>query len=159
MSDDKETDEDFTVEASELDERTHAEMLAMFHEAAQSIRFSKTIQWKTLGFGILMQAGLLIFGEYAARRVNSLLPIIVIASTLVTTSAIYILIVHQLLQNMERRKLRAISERMSNLFQEVRSLRSSMEAAFHRYTLLIFMGIGLIGTCAFVIKLLSRLIR
>ena len=156
MANEEEVEEAFELQASELDERTHAEMLMMYEEAANSIRFAKGMQWKTLGIGMLVLAGFLIFAEYAALRRTNLVPVTIIASTLVTAGTVYILIVFQLLQNMERRKLRAIGREMSNLFRLVRSLRVPLEAAFHRYTLLIFMVIGLVGTCAFSVSLLSR---
>ncbi|RED53948.1 hypothetical protein [Aestuariispira insulae] len=156
MTSNEETEEKFELQPSELEEKTHAEMLMMYEEAANSIRFAKGMQWKTLGIGMLVIIGLLIFGEYVAPRVKTLVPVTIIASCVVTAGTIYILLVFQLLQNMERQKLRAIGAEMSNLFRLVRSLRMPLEAAFHRYTLLIFMGIGLVGTCAFAISLLSR---
>ena len=151
-------EEEFELIASELDERTHAELLMMYREAAESIRFSKKMQWTTLGLGSLVQAGLMVFAEYAYLRMHIMVPATIIACAMVTAGAVYILIVHQMLQNMERLKLREISKHLSNLSRNVRSLRAPLEAAFHRYTLLMFMIIGLIGTCGFVIKFLTRLV-
>ena len=158
MGDDQFEEEEFELVASELDELTHAELLMMYQEAADSIRFSKKMQWTTLGLGSLVLAGLLVFAEYSYLRMRLMIPATIIACAMVTAGAVYILIVHQMLQNMERQKLRAIAQHLSNLARDIRSLRAPLEAAFHRYTLLMFMVIGLIGTCGFVIKFLTRLL-
>ena len=42
-------DKHFEVEPSELDEATHAEALVLYRDSQDNIRFSKGLQWKTLG--------------------------------------------------------------------------------------------------------------
>lgn len=123
---------------SELDELTHAEMCMLYRESADSIRFAKAHQWKSLGATLLVFAGMILLARLAPENVT--LTNLVIAISFVSSSAvIYMLVLYQVWQNTEREKLRDIASHFSSFSQFTRAIKSSREANVHRYTLLIFM--------------------
>src|SRR5262245_57006465 len=126
------------VTASDLDERTHAEMLMMYHECATSVRFAKSQQWHTTGGTLIIFLVLGVLGNYGPRYgfLTKLLPVL---SILLTCGAIYSLAIYQFWQQAERNKLVAISNRLSSFLREVRAITSPREANIHRYILLFFM--------------------
>ncbi len=91
--------------------------------------------------------------HYAANNV-ALVKTVAFLSFLISAAAIYILVLFQVWQNTEREKLREIAKALSNLFVKVRTIKSSREANFHRYTLLFFMIISLlIGNTILIMNL------
>ena len=62
--------EAIAVVPSDLDEKTHAEMLMIYNECANSVRFAKSQQWTTTGGALAIFMALGILGE---PRVNVLL--------------------------------------------------------------------------------------
>src|SRR5215475_9118070 len=52
--------------ASELDERTHAEMLMLYHEAVKTSRFGKDQQWRAAAIGISLVFALGVLGSHVA---------------------------------------------------------------------------------------------
>ena len=147
---------DYEIEGSSLDELTHAELLMYYHECATSVRFAKTQQWKTLGATLATLMGLIVIG-YLGRRHALLLQMVTLISILVSTGSLYILIVFQLRLSAEREKLQAISGHFSNLLRDIRALRGPREAAFHRYTMLLFQAIAILGACAITVYYMALL--
>ncbi len=140
--DDKENDEDgevFEVRPSDLDERTHNELLMLYEECANSIRFAKSQQWHTLGASLLTLLGVLLVAHLAGRRAEAYMNVSIILCTLIAAGSIYIMIAYQLRQNAERQKIKEISHHFSNLLRRVRSITPTWEERFYRYTLLLFM--------------------
>lgn len=130
--------ERLTVEPSELDELTHAEMLELYRGSADTIRFAKHQQWGTLlgSLGLFVLLGLT--GDYAAKT-GFLFKLCIIISLVLSVGAIYSLIIYQFWQNAEREKMSLIADRFSNLTRMIRGLVSDRERNFHRYVLLFFM--------------------
>jgi CDP-diglyceride synthetase len=126
------------VTASDLDERTHAEMLMMYHECATSVRFAKLQQWHTTGGTLIIFLVLGVLGNFGPRYgfLTKLLPVL---SILLTCGTLYSLAIYQFWQHAERNKLVTISNRFSSFLREVRALTSPREANIHRYILLFFM--------------------
>ena len=123
---------------SELDDLTHAEMCMLYRESADSIRFAKAHQWKSLGATLLVFAGMITLARLVPG--NATLTNLIIAVSFLSSSAvIYILVLYQVWQNTEREKLRDIASHFSSFSQFTRAIKSSREANVHRYTLLIFM--------------------
>jgi hypothetical protein len=133
-----EVEQPIAVVASELDERTHAEMLMMYHECADSVRFAKLQQWHTTGGALLIFVVLGVIGTFGPRygfftKAN------IIVSLVVSGGSIYSLAIYQFWQQAERGKLTMIAGRLSNILREVRGYTSPREANVHRYILLFFM--------------------
>jgi hypothetical protein len=148
-----EEEEPFELVESELDEATHAEMLMLYTESADSIRFAKAQQWKSVGATLLVFAGLVAVARLTKTDV-SLVKTVAFLSFLVSAAAIYTLVLYQVWQNTEREKLREIAGNLSNLFVKIRTIKSTREANVHRYTLLIFMiGSILIGNVLLILDL------
>jgi hypothetical protein len=130
--------EAIAVVVSDLDEKTHAEMLMMYTECANSVRFAKSQQWTTTGGALAIFMALGILGEVSPHY-GFLTTVIVIISMIVSGASIYSLAIFQFWQQAERGKLNMISDRFSNVLRDVRAYLPPREANVHRYILLFFM--------------------
>lgn len=143
---------------SELDELTHAEMCMLYRESADSIRFAKAHQWKSLGAILLVFTGMIALARVTPN--NAMLTNLVIAISFVSSSAvIYMLVLYQVWQNTEREKLRDIASHFSSFSQFTRAIKSSREANVHRYTLLAFMIIAILLSNLLLVLAVSPLYR
>lgn len=137
---------------SELDELTHAEMCMLYRESADSIRFAKAHQWKSLGATLLVFGGMIALAQLAPNNMT-LVNLIIAVSFLSSAAVIYMLVLYQVWQNTEREKLRDIAGHFSSFSQFTRAIKSSREANVHRYTLLAFMiAATLIGNVLLVLS-------
>ena len=130
--------EAIAVVASDLDEKTHAEMLMIYNECANSVRFAKSQQWTTTGGALAIFMALGILGELGPHY-GFLTTAIIIISMVVSGGSIYSLAIFQFWQQAERGKLNMIAERFSNVLRDVRAYLPPREANVHRYILLFFM--------------------
>lgn len=128
---------------SELDELTHAEMCMLYKESADSIRFAKAHQWKSLGATLLVFGGLIALAQLVPNNA-AITNLIIAISFLCSCAVIYMLALYQVWQNTEREKLRDISSHFSSFSQFTRAIKSSREANVHRYTLLMFMIVAVV---------------
>lgn len=143
---------------SELDELTHAEMCMLYRESADSIRFAKAHQWKSLGAILLVFVGMVALSRLEPD--NAGLTNLIIAVSFVASSAvIYMLVLYQVWQNTEREKLRDIARHFSSFSQFTRAIKSSREANVHRYTLLAFMVIAILLGNLLLVLTVSPLYR
>lgn len=131
-------DEAIAVVPSDLDEKTHAEMLMLYTECANSVRFAKSQQWSATGGALAIFMALGILGEFGPHY-GFLTTAIVIISMVVSGATIYSLAIFQFWQQAERGKLNMIAERFSNVLRDVRAYLPPREANVHRYILLFFM--------------------
>ena len=130
--------EALAVVASDLDEKTHAEMLMMYSECANSVRFAKSQQWTTTGGALAIFVILGILGQFGPHY-GFMIQAIIIISMVVSGGTIYSLAIYQFWQQAERGKLSMISDRFSNVLRDVRGYLPPREANVHRYILLFFM--------------------
>jgi hypothetical protein len=130
--------EALAVVPSDLDDKTHAEMLMMYRECAHSVRFAKSQQWTTTGGALAIFLMLGVLGEFGPHY-GFLIQAIIIISMIVSGGTIYSLAIFQFWQQAERGKLNMISERFSNVLRDVRAYLPPREANVHRYILLFFM--------------------
>jgi hypothetical protein len=144
------------VTASDLDERTHAEMLMMYHECATSVRFAKLQQWHTTGGTLVIFLVLGVLGNFGPRY-GFLTKVLPVLSILLSCGAIYSLAIYQFWQHTERNKLVTISNRLSSFLRDVRALTSPREANIHRYILLFFMSAAIVVANWVLILYLSYL--
>jgi hypothetical protein len=130
--------EALAVVPSELDDKTHAEMLMMYAECATSVRFAKSQQWTTTAGALTIFVVLGVLGEVGPHY-GFLTQAIIVISMLVSGATIYSLAIYQFWQQAERGKLNMMSERFSNVLRDVRAYLPPREANVHRYILLFFM--------------------
>jgi hypothetical protein len=116
---------------SELDELTHAEMCMLYKESADSIRFAKAHQWKSLSGVLLVFGGMIALAQLAPRHAT-LVNLIIAVSFVCSAAVIYMLALYQVWQNTEREKLRDIASHFSSFAQFTRAIKSSREANVHR---------------------------
>jgi hypothetical protein len=143
---------------SELDDLTHAEMCMLYKESADSIRFAKAHQWKSLGATLLVFAGLIGLVQLAPAN-GTLINTVIVISFACTAAVIYMLTLYQVWQNTEREKLRDISGHLSSYSQFTRAIKSSREANVHRYTLLGFMITAVLLGNLLLVMVVSPLYR
>lgn len=149
-----EDDQDvFAIEPSTLDDSTHAEIIVLYADAQNNIRFSKNLQWRAMSGAIALFVLLVLscrLTNSSANFINS----VICASFLVSAGAIYSLAILQSWQGTEREKIREMMGRLSNLSTLVYGLKSRMEANVHRFTLLTFMIAGILGSNYFAVVLI-----
>ena len=154
MADDRE-ESGGGISASELDERTHAELLMLYRDSTVSVRFARERQWKLVGAALLLFAAVVAIPEMvdistlAARA-------LVLASFLISASGIYVLIVYQVWQNAELRRMQTIGGRFSNVFAELGGRKAAREGKLHGYIILFFMIAAIMLGNALAVLLLSR---
>jgi len=143
---------------SELDERTHAEMLMLYHEAVKTSRFGKLQQWRSMAIGVVAIFGLGALGAHLPEDVF-LFRLVQFLAVVVGLAAIYLIVFYQFWQNTEREKLVRIMARLSNLSRSIRGMSSSREASLRRFMVLGFMILIILGAIALMIAYLQQLPR
>ena len=144
--------------ASELDERTHAEMLMLYHEAVKTSRFGKLQQWRAMAIGLVAIFGLGALGAHVSED-HFLFRLVQFLAVIVGLAAIYLIVFYQYWQNTEREKLVRIMARLSNLARSVRGMSSGREASLRRFIVLGFMILVILGAIALTIAYLQQLPR
>lgn len=129
-----------------VDERTHAELIHLYRESADSIRFAKSQQWKTLGTSLLAFGALVILRELFNHNLWFMKAMFMV-TILLAGAAIYTLVIYQVWQNSEREKIAKIASHFSSLSREIRAIKSDRESNVFRYILLIFMIAGVLIGC------------
>ena len=143
------------VVASELDESTHAELRVLYQDSTISVRFARERQWKLVGAALLLDAAIVAIphlvdiSELAAK-------LLVLTGFLISASAIYLLIIYQVWQNAELRRMRRISNRFSNVFAQLGGAGAAREGKLNGYIVLFFLIAALVLGNALAVLLLSR---
>jgi hypothetical protein len=143
---------------SELDERTHAEMLMLYHEAVKTSRFGKAQQWRSMAIGVFAIFGLGVLGAHLAED-TFLFRLVQFLAVIIGLAAVYLLVFYQFWQNTERAKLMRIMARFSNLSRSIRGMSSGREASLRRFVVLGFMILVILGAVALTIAYLQQLSR
>lgn len=143
------------IEGSRLDDLTHAEMTTLYRESADTIRFAKSQQWRSLGATLLVFGALIVLGRINAAD-QTFVKALIVVSLLFSVGAIYSLVIYQFWQSTERLKLRTISESLSSLARDIRGLKPQFEANLLRYLLLAFMVIAILLGNAVLIADLAK---
>ena len=128
------------LEPSHLDDKTHAELRMLYAESTETLRFVKTHQWKTVGATLLTYIGLIFIAGWTKAgpdMANKLMAITI----LLATAVIFTLVIYQFWMHNEMSKIDSLNPHMSNLFRDVRAVKSRREGNVHRYTLLLFMTV------------------
>ena len=142
--------------ASELDERTHAEMLMLYHEAVKTSRFGKAQQWRSMAIGVAAIFGLGVIGAHVPEDAF-LFRLVQFLGVVIGLAALYLIVFYQFWQNTERAKLVRIMARLSNLSRSIRGMSSGGEASLRRYMVLGFMIVVILGAIALMIAYLHQL--
>jgi len=144
--------------ASELDERTHAEMLMLYHEAVKTSRFGKAQQWRSMAIGVVSILGLGVLGANVPEDAF-LFRLVQFLAVMIGLAAIYLIVFYQFWQNTEREKLVRIMARLSNLSRSIRGMSSGREASLRRFVVLGFMILVIVGAIGLMIAYLQQLPR
>jgi len=125
---------------SHLDDKTHAELRMLYAESTETLRFIKNHQWKTVGATLLTYLGLIFIAGWTKagpEMANKFMAITI----LMATAVIFTLVIYQFWMHNETTKIDSLNPHMSNLFRDVRAVKSRREGNVHRYTLLLFMSV------------------
>lgn len=141
--------------ASEVDELTHAELLCLYKDAEENIRFSKLLQWRITGgtLAIYLLFTLMASGDVAAGTMTKIL---IILSFVVGSISMSILAIFQSWQGTEREKIGLILGNLSSLARRIYSMKPKRMADIERYSLYGFMCCAILTGGFFA---LSRLLR
>lgn len=128
---------------AELNELTHAELRMLYQESTETLRFAKSLQWKTAGATLTIFAGLIFMAKFIdANKV--LIDKFMLIIILLSIAAIFTLILYQFWQANEHAKINFMNKKFSHVYRAVRARKSKREGNIHRYTLLIFMMTSII---------------
>lgn len=141
--------------ASEVDELTHAELLCLYRDSEENIRFSKLLQWRTTGGTLAIYLLFALMAFYYAEA-NVMTKILIILSFLVGSISMSMLAVFQSWQGIEREKIKLILSRLSSLAREIYNTKPRRMANIERYSLFFFMCSAILAAGFFA---LSRLMR
>lgn len=140
MADDKKDDgrETFENEPSKLDNLTHEELRLMHREASQAILFAKSMQWWSVGSGLVAYGACIAIAAYLSPNamIEKLLSGVTI---LLACGIIFVLLMYQFWQFNEIARIRKVEAHFSSLYRKINNLKSSREGNAHRYTMLVFM--------------------
>jgi hypothetical protein len=142
--------------ASELDERTHAEMLALYREAMETSRHGKAQQWRSMAIGVFAIVALGVLGAHVSKS-DMLFRLAQFLTVIIGLSSVYLIVFYQYWQNTEREKLRRITAKFSNLARAVRGVSSGREASLRRFVVLGFMVMVIVASVALTLEYLAQL--
>ncbi len=141
--------------ASEVDELTHAELLCLYRDAEENIRFSKLLQWRTTGGTLAIYFVFAVMAFYYAEA-SFMTKILIILSFLVGSISMSILAIFQSWRGTEREKIHLIIGKLSSLAREIYNTKPKRMANIERYSLYCFMCCAILTGGFFA---LSRLMR
>ena len=123
---------------SELSPATSNELRQLYDESVRAVFFAKTQQWNTLGATLLVYLVLIVIARMMPTE-SGVAYYLALLVFVITPAAIYIVLIYQLWQHTEKQKQDAIAAHFSAMFRQIRAIKSTREADFHRYTLFLFM--------------------
>ncbi len=155
MADENQGESGLGITPSELDESTHAELRVLYQDSGMSVRFARERQWKLVGGTLLAFAATVAVPELveistvAAQGLG-------LARFLIGAGAIYLLIVYQVWQNTELRRMQEIGARFSNIFAQLGGADAAREGRLHSYIVLFFMSALIALGNALAVLLMAR---
>ena len=124
--------------ASEVDELTHAELLCLYKDSEENIRFSKLLQWRTTSGTLAIYIVIaLMASSYAEASVMT--KILIILSFLIASITMSMLAIFQSWQGIEREKIRFVVSKLSSLARKIYNRKPRRMANIERYSLYCFM--------------------
>ena len=151
----EEIEEDFENVPSELDETTHQEMLCVYREITDTIRFAKHLQWWTVGSTLLAFLAIMVVAKYINHG-KGFIDALNWVTLILSGGVILTLVIYQFWQHNELMMIREVGKNMSSLFRRVRGIKSRREGTIHRYFLLVCMIVTVCMGAIVTLMALSR---
>ncbi len=157
-SDEDRQSENAGIVPSDLDEKTHAEMLLLYQDSAHSLRHARDRQWKLVGGILLLFVIIMALPEiysitaFAARG-------LVLASLLISAATIYILVIYQVSLGADLGRLQTIGDQFSSIFVDLWGRRARRDAKSYGYIILVLMIFAVLLGNAVVVVVLAHLYR
>lgn len=146
------------LQASELDELTHAEYRLLYDESARNVLFAKRQQWRVLEYFTLLSLALVAIGivmpfaKDVAGFVSGFL-------TFVGVAIIAVLLMLQVWQAREHAKMAYLAGDLSNFARTARRLKPKGSSDVHRYVILGVMVFYVIVLTMVIVRLLGDIDR
>jgi hypothetical protein len=151
---DSDTDEP-ALAASDVDELTHAELLCLYRDAEENIRFSKLLQWRTIGGTLAIYLAFAVAASYYAAA-GMMTKIMIILTFVIASVSMSMLAVFQAWQGTERRKIRLVIGHLSSIAREIYDTKPRRMANVERYGLYFFMCCAILTGGFFALSQLMR---
>jgi len=138
---------------SELDEATHKELADLYNEATRNLLFAKAQQWRTVVYTTFVFAA--IVAVKILRPEDEKLGIFLLGGIFVIgLGAILLLVMYQVWQVGELRRLNFVSQHLSSFFRAARNLRSPLVGEIHRYSILFGLMLFIILAAVITLRIL-----
>lgn len=125
--------------AERLDDRGHAELLALHADATQNIRFAKAQQWRMLVYFTVLCAAVVAIGVYLRWSDPALITMLFYATWVFSVATMVTLALLQVWQGAEHRKISYITHHFSDIARAALRRKSRRSGDFHRYLMLALM--------------------
>lgn len=142
-----------SLQASELDETTHAEFRLLYDEASRNVLFAKGQQWRVLEYFTLLAVALVAIGiamPYAQNVARFIAGFLVFSGAF----SLAVLLVLQVWQYNEQAKMAYLTGDFSNFARAARKRKPSLAGDIHRYFILATMMLYVVVLDVVVVRLL-----
>lgn len=122
---------------SELDDRTHAEFLAIYRDASDNIRFAKTHQWRVVLYFSVGAAVATGYGEWS-RWMDARLSLYLLGMVWIfSLASVGVILSLQWWQSAETRKINYVTSKWSSFSNAARRRKSNLMSDIQRYGMLL----------------------
>lgn len=118
---------------SELDDRTHAEFLAIYHDASDNLRFAKSQQWNSVLYfsvGATIATG---YGEWTHWEDKSLARLLLVMVWVFSVASAAVILSLQWWQASEVRKIDYVTSKWGSFSTAARRRKSKVMSDVQRY--------------------------
>jgi len=124
---------------SELEESTHAEFLAIYHDASQNLRFAKTQQWRSVLYFSIGAAVATGYAEWTHWDDSKLAAFLLVMVWIFSVASVGVTLSLQWWQGAENRKIDFVTAKWSGFSNAARARKSKLMSDVQRYGMLVAM--------------------
>ena len=121
---------------SELDDRTHAEFLAIYHDASENLRFAKDHQWRAVLYFSIGAAAATAYGEWSKWDDDRLGYYLLGMVWVFSVASVAVILSLQWWQSAESRKIGYVTSKWSSFSTAARRRKSNLMSDLQRYGML-----------------------
>lgn len=123
----------------EVDEAAHAELVELYKDSVENMRFAKSQQWRTLIYFTALIAAAVSVGVFLRWGDKTLVGFLFYSVWFFSIASVIVLAVLQSWQGSEQRKISFITSHFSEVARAALRRKSSMVGDIHRYIILVLM--------------------
>ncbi len=140
---------------SELDERTHAEFLAVYQDASENIRFAKTQQWRAVSYFSAGTIAVTAFGHITDWRDPTVTKYLLAMVWIFSLASVGVILSLQWWQGVEHSKIDYLTSKWGAFTTAARRRKSKLMSDIQRYGMLSAMILYLELTTIAVTKIFT----